>query len=176
VQAQLRAVSEERVKTRVHATVDGTLFKWDDGVGEGVYVPRDRVLGQIAKFGDGIVSAYFREQHLDDVEVGTLVRFYPADGTAALTGVLQHIHRTRLASIPHRSLTSEFGGPIPVLPSPEGELVPVHGYFEATVALDDPRKARLWVSGDLRIVSRSQSHLANWIWYVWTVVLRESTF
>ena len=175
-EAELRAIGEEKAKTRVHAIVEGILLEWEDGFGEGTYVSRDHVLGQVAKSGNGIVSAYLREEFLDDVVAGTRVRFYPADGTAALVGELQHVHRTRLASIPHQSLTTEANGPIPVVRSLEGELVPVHGYFEATVALDEPCRARLWSVGGVRVVTRAQSHLANWFGYAWTVILRESTF
>ena len=174
--AELHAATAEVAKTRVLANANGVVFEWDEAIGEGAYVSRDRVLGQIAESGDVVVSAYLREEAIDDVVVGGQVRFYPADGSPPLVGALQHVHRTRLASIPHRALTSEADGPIPVVPSPEGELIPVHGYFEATVAVHDAREVRLWAVGDLRLTTGPQSRAMNWLGYAWTIILRESTF
>ena len=173
--AQLRAAEEEKTDFTLRARIGGTLLEWDNRVVEGVHLRADTVMGRIADLQSKRLVAYVEESDLNNLSLGDPVTFYPTHGTVQKSGTVVSISPTRIATLPHRALSSESRGDIAVVGAPDGSLVPIQAYYEVQIDLEHPQSA-FGQSGRVAFKTPPRSRLLSGIQALWRVWLRESTF
>lgn len=173
-QAGLRARQAELV---VRSPVAGTVVRRAD-LRPGQWVARSDLLAEVVGDDGVVVNAYVSEDQLGRVEVGAAGRFITDDGSHASVDVrVVGIEDVGAERLPHRSLASTYGGPLPVEPGGDGDPRLADGIYRVRLEPVVEHPVPAWrLPGTAAIEAPAESLAGRFVRYAAGVLIRESGF
>ena len=174
----MRGLKEEQDRLRLQAPFDGSMVYWNDDVMLGGWVAAREWLASVADLSRNRVDVYLEERDLRRVVVGGAARFIPdAVEYGSFNCTVSEIDRISTSPLDDPSLASSYGGPIPVLPDSQHELVPVTPRYR--VRLDQCKPAAvppLRLRGVAHLEAARQSPALELLRHAWMTLVREASF
>lgn len=174
--SKLRALSQQRNSLIVKATVDGTIYDWDDDVTVGQSLKQDYMIGRIAQLQDMKVVAYVPEDDIASLEIGSSATFILNSNFSHLSGIIEQIRTGRNVTLEHRQLSSVFGGDLPTKQAKNRkDLQLVESYYIVDIKLENPPEGiTIGQLGYVEVAGPWRSRLLETIRLVERVFYRES--
>ncbi|SDY03904.1 putative peptide zinc metalloprotease protein [Allochromatium warmingii] len=135
--AEQRAQQDERARLILTAPFAGQLVDIDPELAAGVWVNPQTALAWLIASDAWQVELFVDQDDLARIELGADVRFYiEGEALYPMRGQVIDIATTRTAALPLDLLSSEHGGPIPLIPNATAPT-PRDALYRIRVALAD---------------------------------------
>jgi len=176
-EATLETILAVMRSNRIVSEVGGTVVEWDESVRNGTPIGGNQVLGRIVDLDTPFVVCYVRHDHVSDIAPEDRVYFVSKAAPGRLPGVVRNVDPVRTSILEHPGLSSTSGGDIAATPDAQGRLHVVDSYYEVEVAVDRSGHAlRLGQTGQVWMRTAPRSRLADLTRYLYSVLVRESSF
>jgi putative peptide zinc metalloprotease protein len=182
--AEIAAEFDETERLVLSAPFDGVLTDLDPELAQGVWVGTRDELGLLLAPGHWQAEVFVDQNHLARVPVGTTARFFPeGQALSPLTGRVIDVEQVRTATLPLDLLSTEFGGPILVIPNKNEQSTrqsprhtPRDTLYRVRIDLDQvPPELRV-LRGEGVIDGRPESLLMRVLRPLLIVLIREASF
>ncbi len=173
--ARLEGLLQRRARNRLHAEIDGRVIDWDETVREGQYIMPRTVFGVIADPGRIEALAFVHERHVEELDAGDEVTFWPRGDARALPGRVTLTTPVRAEELTYMALAAQAHGELPTVRDEAGRQTLVESYYVVHVELptENP-ELLLWGSGWIHARTAPRSRLEDLLRYIHRVLLKES--
>lgn len=175
--AQQSSLQEQVAQGAIRAQVDGTVVDWQEGLQVGQPVQARTVLGRIARRDQLQVTAYVREEDVDDLPAGSAVRFYAPGLAEPLEGRVRTTDALPVTVLEHPALASTRGGELPVREEAPGRLRLQEATYRIEIDIRAPHPPPpLGLTGRVYgLTAGSHSKVARWYRALRRILTREAT-
>ncbi|WP_320171222.1 site-2 protease family protein [Maridesulfovibrio sp.] len=173
--SRLEGLEKEKNEQRVKARLSGQVLWWNEQLRKGGYIGKDISMGRIVG-SERLIRAFVEEDRLSSVQAGDDAKFYPASAAGSFPGRVMNISPARSEHVDHIALTSLSQGMIPVAPDESGRMSMVDSYYAVEIRPDAECPVAVGQSGTVRLNTRPESLLLNWLRKGYRGLLRESGF
>ena len=111
---------------------------------------RGELIGEIYDPDNRYAVAYLTENEIRNLSIGKPVTIHLSHDLEAISGTIEVI-RALPASLTPSPLLNAYGGPILTVQPPEGQLLPLEGYFQIDIAIDPQKTPAAGRSGIVSI-------------------------
>lgn len=175
-QAEDRAAGQELARLSINADYAALWTDVDATLVVGSWLRPQDAIGTLVNASSWLVEAWVEESDLQNLSVGAVGRFYPANRIDAPMQVsVVGIDTARTSALPHPGMSSDHGGPIPTVA--EGRAaVPREALYLVRLKVEGAPDQVRWSRG--RVTLQGQRHSKVWraISYAASVLIRESGF
>lgn len=127
----------KRNELNVKASLNGTVYLWDDMIKVGMPISKDTVIGKVADPNKIEIQAFIPEDDVDIVNVGQKVQFRITDTNDLFQGEIKSISPLRKLTLEHLPLASIYYGDLAVSEDKQsGVLKMVDAYYTAVISID----------------------------------------
>lgn len=179
VETKIIKLGKQIAQNQLQAEIEGVVYEWDETLYVGRFIPKDKVLGRIARPQDKVVYAFVGEESIKDVAPDDRGLFLASDHASRAPVVVRKVSPVREEIVRHPALTSLAQGSLPVAKSSSGDaMVLLETYYlvEAAVEPQDAQDLRLGQSGEVRLTSRPTSLLMQGLRRALRILVKESNF
>ena len=175
-QAEDRAAGQELARLSINADYAALWTDIDPTLVVGSWLRPQDAIGTLVNASSWLVEAWVEESDLQNLGLGAVGRFYPANRIDAPMQVsVVGIDTARTSALPHPGMSSDHGGPIPTVA--EGRAaVPREALYLVRLKVEGAPDQVRWSRG--RVTLQGQRHSKVWraISYAASVLIRESGF
>ena len=175
-QAEDRAAGQELARLSIKADYAALWTDVDPTLVVGSWLRPQDAIGTLVNASSWLVEAWVEESDLQNLGIGAVGRFYPANRIDAPMQVsVVGIDTARTSALPHPGMSSDHGGPIPTVA--EGRAaVPREALYLVRLKVEGAPDQVRWSRG--RVTLQGQRHSKVWraISYAVSVLIRESGF
>lgn len=175
-QAEDRAAGQELARLSINADYAALWTDVDPTLVVGSWLRPQDAIGTLVNASSWLVEAWVEESDLQNLGLGAVGRFYPANRIDAPMQVsVVGIDTARTSALPHSGMSSDHGGPIPTVA--EGRAaVPREALYLVRLKVEGAPDQVRWSRG--RVTLQGQRHSKVWraISYAASVLIRESGF
>jgi putative peptide zinc metalloprotease protein len=177
-QAEGRAAGLELARMRLGAEFAGHWTDVDPALAVGSWVRPQDPIGTLVDESAWLVEAWVDESSVRYLKPGATGRFYAANRIDAPIKVkVVEVDTVRASALPHVGLSSEYGGPIPTTPTPDGKTqIPREALYLVRLQLEEPPEQVRWSRGRITVNGERHSLLWQAVSYAGSVLIRESSF
>ncbi len=130
--------------------IDGCFSLYDSYLKPGKWLNRGELIGEIYDPDNRYAVAYLTENEIRNLSIGKPVTIHLSHDLEAISGTIEVI-RALPASLTPSPLLNAYGGPILTVQTPEGQLLPLEGYFQIDIAIDPQKTPAVGRSGIVSI-------------------------
>ena len=175
-QAEDRAAGQELARLSINADYAALWTDVEPTLVVGSWLRPQDAIGTLVNASSWLVEAWVEESDLQNLGIGAVGRFYPANRIDAPMQVsVVGIDTARTSALPHPGMSSDHGGPIPTVA--EGRAaVPREALYLVRLKVEGAPDQVRWSRG--RVTLQGQRHSKVWraISYAVSVLIRESGF
>lgn len=175
-QAEDRAAGQELARLSIKADYAALWTDVDPTLVVGSWLRPQDAIGTLVNASSWLVEAWVEESDLQNLGLGAVGRFYPANRIDAPMQVsVVGIDTARTSALPHPGMSTDHGGPIPTVA--EGRaVVPREALYLVRLKVQGAPDQVRWSRG--RVTLQGQRHSKVWraFSYAASVLIRESGF
>jgi putative peptide zinc metalloprotease protein len=176
--AESRLYDEQEARLQIDAPYAGRLVDVDPMLAAGVWVNPRQPLAMLVDPGAWVVDSFVAEEDLARLRVGDRATVQLAGATGLMAGKVVEIDAARTATLPHRLLDAQFGGPIATVQGAgaKAEGSPRASLFRIKIQLDRAPDVTRMAAVQVVIQGEPRSLLGGAFTHALSVVVRESGF
>ncbi len=162
VEEYLQGLRELEKQNMIKATVNGTVYHWDENLDVGQSVTKDQVIAELADITLMDVMSFVPEDLVKSISVGDSVIFRLKDTFEEFVGTVAKVSPIRAEVLNYPQLASIYQRDLPVVKGKHGRMKMVESYYNVEVELKDKDLAlKLGTTGEIifRKVWRSKAVL-----------------
>lgn len=161
----------------LYATVNGTIYYWNENIDINQAVAKDEVIGRIANMDAVNAIAFVPEIYAEDLKIDQDVTFRLSKSQATLKGKIIEINPIRSNILPYPQLASINHGDLPVQQDKNGNLILVESYYRVVVDLNTKEHPiRIGEIGYIDAYGPWRSYLMTLIRFIQALFWHEVTF
>jgi putative peptide zinc metalloprotease protein len=179
IEEKLAGLTEQRNQLIIKATISGKLVEWDPMLIPGCYIKKHQALGRIATTDKVRIDAFVSEKEVKHLDIGQDVKFYPADHSDCVPGIIQRVDPIREESVDFLDIGAAAAKELPLVTgSSSSKLTLLESYYRASIAVNEKYRenVRLGQSGQVRYHTHKRSFAWELLLYGYSVFIRESSF
>lgn len=177
LKAKLQALMNLRQNLTIHASLDGTIYDWDDNITVNQNLKMDSEIGKIAPLNKLKVIAFVPENQLNDIHVGMSVKFRTDRTYEEEPGFIKTIRPGRDVSLQYKQLASVYGGNLPTKQKSarDPKLYLMESFYIIDIELEkEDSTLKIGEKGTVTAQGPWSSHLMNLLRFVQKIIWRES--
>lgn len=175
--AEARLYQQQQQRLEITASFSGSLYDVDPYLAKGVWVKPEQPLAVLVDNSAWVVEAYLPETEVMRVTVGAKVRVKIREQNPYfISGIVDSIDLSPLASLPHPILDASSGGPIATVVYGKNKLQPRDVMFRLRIHLLEPPRTMAMGLADVTVQGEARAWLPEQLKSVAAVLIRESGF